>query len=115
MARAAPRRGCGASSPHPLLTRSLARITLAPPPPRPTQAAALRNRGVDARNLSGGILGWTQKGYDLQTPQGDPTHRVHVFSSEWELQADDYEPVAFARPGLTIVRSMLPTWMGGIS
>ena len=82
---------------------------------RRSAPAALRNRGVDARNLSGGILGWTQKGYDLQTPQGDPTHRVHVFSSEWELQADDYEPVAFARPGLTIVRSMLPTWMGGIS
>lgn len=50
-------------------------------------------RGVDARNLRGGILAWTHAERPLETPDGTPTRRVHTYDRWWALQPRAYEPV----------------------
>jgi len=55
-------------------------------------AQKLRERGVDAYNLTGAILAWTHHGGELMDAEG-PTRRVHVGGPKWSLEADGYEPV----------------------
>jgi rhodanese-related sulfurtransferase len=78
----------------------------------------LRGGGAaDVRNLDGSILAWTHAQLPLEEGGGGaggaPTRRVHVFASDWALQADGYEPVVFDRPLLALVRGRLPPWLGG--
>ena len=48
-------------------------------------AAELRQKGLDAYNLSEGILGWTHVDGLLINPQGQATGEVHVYSRPWDL------------------------------
>lgn len=48
-------------------------------------AAELRQEGLDAYNLSEGILGWTHVNGLLVNPQGQATDEVHVYSRPWDL------------------------------
>ena len=60
---------------------------------------ALRAKGIEAVNLKGGILAWTHaQGQLVEPATGASTRRVHVYSADWALQADGFEPVSFARP-----------------
>ena len=60
---------------------------------------ALRRQGVDAVNLRGGILAWTHAEQPLVKPNtGEPTQRVHCYSTDWCLQKDGYEAVVFDKP-----------------
>jgi sodium/bile acid cotransporter 7 len=56
-------------------------------------AKALRERGVEASNLKGGVLLWTHAGQALADPAGQPTRRVHVYGRKWDLAANGYETV----------------------
>ncbi|KAL4458844.1 hypothetical protein ABPG75_013709 [Micractinium tetrahymenae] len=80
-------------------------------------AAKLRGQGLEARNLEGGIVRWTQKRYPLvarDTEGGEvETKRVHVYAKPWALQPDDYEAVMFAHPFVSWLRRLLPPWLGG--
>jgi rhodanese-related sulfurtransferase len=40
----------------------------------------LRERGIDAVNFDGSILGWVEEGLPLVTPDGESTRRVHTWS-----------------------------------
>jgi len=55
-------------------------------------AQALREAGLDARNLRGSVLAWTHAGGALVGPDG-PTRRVHVYGRRWDLVAEGYEAV----------------------
>ena len=44
-------------------------------------------------NLRGGILSWCQQGLPLQTPDGQPTQRVHIHGKAWNLLPEGYEAV----------------------
>ncbi len=64
-----------------------------------TAAQALRRDGLNALNVAGSILAGTHAGQPLVEPAtGAPTKRVHVYASDWALQADGYEPVVFEKP-----------------
>ena len=54
-------------------------------------AAALRQRGVDAYNLHGGVLEWAHAGGDFVTPHGTPTRSVHVYGRRWSLLPEGYD------------------------
>lgn len=56
-------------------------------------AARLRRDGWNAGNLVGSVLVWTHEGGELVDSSGRPTRRVHVYGEDWNLVADDYEPV----------------------
>ncbi|EFJ52677.1 hypothetical protein VOLCADRAFT_85899 [Volvox carteri f. nagariensis] len=63
-----------------------------------------RKHGLEAYNLRGSILAWTQAGYPLADPRdGKPTDRVHVFSKDWSLQGEGYVPVTFRRSVVPLV------------
>ncbi|PNH03371.1 hypothetical protein TSOC_010597 [Tetrabaena socialis] len=74
--------------------------------------------GLDAANLRGSILAWTQAGLPLADPQQPPagagaavtTTRVHVFSRDWALQGPGYTPVMFRRPLLQLLLHSLGGW-----
>lgn len=48
-------------------------------------AEILRQKGLDAYNLSEGILGWTHVDGLLVNSHGRPTDEVHVYSRPWDL------------------------------
>lgn len=48
-------------------------------------AETLRQKGLDAYNLSEGILGWTHVGGLLVNSRGRTTDKVHVYSRPWDL------------------------------
>ncbi len=48
-------------------------------------AQELRQKGLDAYNLSEGILGWTQANGLLVNSHGQETSQVHVYSRPWDL------------------------------
>ena len=48
-------------------------------------ARDLVGNGVDARNLTGGILGWAFDGGELVDRAGEPTKRAHVYGDRWNL------------------------------
>ena len=45
----------------------------------------LRERGLDAVNFDGSIIGWVEEGLPLVTPDGAPTRRVHTWSKAFEV------------------------------
>jgi len=53
-------------------------------------AKALRQQGLDAYNLSEGILGWIQAGGSLVNTDGQITPKVHVYSRPWDLAVKDH-------------------------
>jgi rhodanese-related sulfurtransferase len=56
-------------------------------------AKALRQQGLDAYNLSEGILGWIQAGGSLVNADGEITSKVHVYSRPWDLAVKDHVAV----------------------
>lgn len=56
-------------------------------------ADELRQRGVPAFNLSGGILAWCHADGQLVTPTGESTKRVHVYGQRWNLLPAGYVAV----------------------
>ena len=53
-------------------------------------AAELRERGIDAENLHGGVLAWAHHGGPFVTPDGEETRNVHVYAPPWDLLPDRY-------------------------
>ena len=56
-------------------------------------ARELREEGIDARNLEGGILGWTHQGGSLVDAEGTPTRSAHVYGPRWDLLPMGWEGV----------------------
>ena len=57
-------------------------------------ARTLRERGVEAYNLAGGILLWVAEGGTVVDGRsGEPTRRVHVYGTRWNLLPSGYEAV----------------------
>ena len=52
----------------------------------------LREEGVDARNLVGGVLAWAHAGLEF-VHDGRPTRRVHVYGRSWDLLPPGYVSV----------------------
>lgn len=67
----------------------------------------------------GGAAGAAPAAGDAQQQQGAPTKRVHVYTKQWALQGEGYEPVAFSTGGVvvdmarTVAQKVLPSWLGG--
>ena len=53
-------------------------------------AAQQRERGVNAANLSGGVLAWAHAGGGFVDPAGRATRRVHVYGRAWDLLPAGY-------------------------
>ena len=45
---------------------------------------------VPIHNLRGGILAWCHAELPLEDPTGQPTHRLHVYSKEWNMVTPPY-------------------------
>lgn len=56
-------------------------------------AHALKEQGVEVKNLKGSLLLWSHEGLPLETPDGQPTKKLHVFGGQWDLLAEGYEGV----------------------
>lgn len=56
-------------------------------------AAKLRQQGIAAVNLNGGILAWCHAGNEVFSPDGTPTTRVHVYGRRWNLLPPEYEAI----------------------
>ncbi len=54
-------------------------------------ARQLRERGIHALNLRGGILAWLAAGGTLVDAQGMPTQRVHVYGRRWNAVPVGFE------------------------
>jgi rhodanese-related sulfurtransferase len=52
----------------------------------------VRKRGIDARNLRGGILLWAHAGRPIEDEAG-PTRKVHVYGARWDLLPAGYDGV----------------------
>lgn len=61
-------------------------------------AKALAGRGLDARNLVGGVLAWAHDGRSFVDADGNRVQRVHVYGSEWDLLPQTYESVYEGKP-----------------
>ena len=55
-------------------------------------ADKLRRQGWEVHNLKGSILAWTHSGRTLER-ESQPTRRVHVYGSKWNLAAAGFEAV----------------------
>jgi rhodanese-related sulfurtransferase len=53
----------------------------------------LRAAGIEAWNLTGGILGWAAAGGALVDPRGEPTRKVHTYGARWNHLPPGYEAV----------------------
>jgi sodium/bile acid cotransporter 7 len=56
-------------------------------------AKELRERGLNAFNLRGGILAWALNGGPFFDPDEEPTRRVHVHGQGWNVLPPGYEAV----------------------
>lgn len=56
-------------------------------------ALELKAKGLEVRNLRGGILAWLLAGGNLVGPDGQPSFKVHVYGSKWNLLPAPYEGV----------------------
>ncbi len=56
-------------------------------------ARDLRQRGINALNLRGGILAWLAAGGTVVDATGAPVRRVHVYGRRWNVLPDDVEAV----------------------
>lgn len=50
-------------------------------------------RGIGVLNLKGGLLNWVHHNGTLHDGQGQPTNRLHVYGSRWDLGPDHVETV----------------------
>ena len=57
------------------------------------ETQALRERGLDAVNLRGGILGWVANGGAVVDDSGAEVKRVHVYGRKWNVLPEGYTPV----------------------
>lgn len=79
-------------------------------------AKELRARGVEAYNMRGSIIGWTQEGLPLVSGEdrSSPATTVHTFSKDWEMQGQGYDAVHYRaaplRLVMEVVKSKLPKW-----
>ena len=55
-------------------------------------AEKLRQQGIEIFNLEGSILAWSHIRGKLVDAAG-ATNKVHVFGRQWQLTADNYQPV----------------------
>jgi rhodanese-related sulfurtransferase len=55
-------------------------------------AEALKPRGIILLNLKGGLLAWVHAGGKVYDRNGE-THRIHVYSRQWDLGPKGYEAV----------------------
>ena len=55
-------------------------------------AEKLRQQGINIFNLEGSLLAWSHSQGDLVNDVG-LTKQIHVYGRQWELAADNYEPV----------------------
>ena len=53
----------------------------------------LRNRGIEAYNLKGGVLAWAHAGGTFVDGDGNTTNRVHVYGAKWNLLPEGYSAV----------------------
>ena len=51
-----------------------------------------RQQGIEIFNLEGSLLAWSHIKGKLVNAQGI-TNKVHVFGRQWQLTADDYQPI----------------------
>jgi len=56
------------------------------------QAKELREKGLEAYNLRGGMLAWLHAGQPV-VQDGHQTKRVHVYGPKWDLAPEGYEAV----------------------
>jgi len=56
-------------------------------------ARELRERGVNALNLRGGILAWIADGGGVVDANGTPTRRIHVYGRRWNVLPEGFEAV----------------------
>eukprot|EP00878_Enallax_costatus_P037472 GHUV01042330.1.p1 GENE.GHUV01042330.1~~GHUV01042330.1.p1 ORF type:complete len:213 (+),score=39.95 GHUV01042330.1:282-920(+) len=61
-------------------------------------AQELMSEGLQAANLQGGILAWTQEGLPLVSGRDrkQPTSKVHTYGATWAYQGEGYEPVYYS-------------------
>ena len=52
-----------------------------------------RSRGVEVRNLAGGLLGWAHEGGEFVTADGESARRAHVYGRRWDLLPEGFEGV----------------------
>ncbi|MEM8828436.1 MAG: rhodanese-like domain-containing protein [Cyanobacteria bacterium P01_G01_bin.19] len=55
-------------------------------------ASKLRQQGIEILNLEGSLLAWSYIEGKLVDRNGS-TNKVHVFGRQWQLTADDYQPI----------------------
>ena len=55
-------------------------------------AQKFREQGINILNLEGSLLAWSHVRGELVNDAGS-TNKVHVFNRQWQLTADNYEPV----------------------
>ena len=55
-------------------------------------AAKLSKKGINILNLEGSLLAWSHINGKLVNNNGS-TNKVHIFSRQWQLTADNYQPV----------------------
>ena len=53
----------------------------------------LIKEGYEAYNLSGGVLAWALEGRSFRTPDGNTTHKVHVYGPKWNVLPPGYQSV----------------------
>jgi sodium/bile acid cotransporter 7 len=53
----------------------------------------LRDEGVRAFNLWGGVTAWAAAGQPFVTPEGQSTRKVHVYALPWDVLPPEYESV----------------------
>ena len=59
----------------------------------------LREAGVEAYNLEGGIFAWAAAGKPVLDPDGKPTKRVHTYNTKWApCLVSDHEAVQLPKP-----------------
>lgn len=54
---------------------------------------SLKQQGLDAYNLSEGILGWLHAGGSIVNANGEITSKVHVYSRPWDLGVKNHVAV----------------------
>lgn len=57
-------------------------------------ARQMAEKGVEIRNLRGGILAWTLEGGTVYD-EGKPVKRIHVYGDKWDYAPRDYQSVKF--------------------
>jgi rhodanese-related sulfurtransferase len=70
---------------------------------------------VDAYNLKGSILAWTQVGGELVSGRDGktPTNKVHTFGKQWNLPGEGFEGVTFDKtPWGKLVTDKVKGWFG---